>query len=455
MANERATNESVTRKQVADDGEQMTESHAQAFMALRRGSRGLRHLESEKKNRLLRHLADRVDQSSDRILKANAEDLARLSSDAAPAFRDRLTLNPKRLAAMTESLRQVAALPDPVGEIVEDKLLSNGLRLKRVRAPLGVIFMIFESRPNVILEAFSLAFKSGNAIALRGGSESRASAEVLYTIIRDALGEVGLDGNSFLGLNDYDRDLVAALLRRKDWIDIVVPRGGEKLIDFVQRTALMPIIKNDRGLCHAYVDDEADLAMAVRIVDNAKTQRPGVCNALETVLVHASIADRFLPALDKATEAKDLRWRVCETSRAILLGVGAHDIHDVHHARESHPRIEIASSEDWDTEHLDLILNCRVVSSLEEALEHIERHGSRHSETIITRSEKKARVFQAEVDAAVVYWNASTRFTDGFEFGLGGELGISTQKLHVRGPVGLRELTTPRWIADGDGQVRG
>jgi len=437
-------------------------------MALRHGSRNLRHLESEKKNRLLRHLADRVDQSSDPILKANAEDLARLPSDTAPAFRDRLTLNPKRLAAMTESLRQVAALPDPVGEIVEDKLLPNGLRLKRVRAPLGVILMIFESRPNVILEAFSLAFKSGNAIALRGGSESQASAEALYTIIRGALVDVGIDidvdigaridisvgidGISFLGLNDYDRALVAGLLRRKDWIDVVVPRGGDKLIDFVQRTALMPIIKNDRGLCHAYVDDEADLAMAVRIVDNAKTQRPGVCNALETVLVHASIAAQFLPALHEATKAKGLRWRACEASRAILLGPGTTRTRDDAHV--SHSCIEAASSEDWDTEHLDLILNCRIVAGFEEALEHIERHGSRHSETIITRSEKKARLFQAEVDAAVVYWNASTRFTDGFEFGLGGELGISTQKLHVRGPVGLRELTTPRWIADGNGQVR-
>jgi glutamate-5-semialdehyde dehydrogenase len=229
------------------------------------------------------------------------------------------------------------------------------------------------------------------------------------------------------------------LLKRKDLIDIVVPRGGEKLIDFVQRTALMPIIKNDRGLCHAYVDDEADLQMAVKIVDNAKTQRPGVCNSLETVLVHKAVAERFLPLLYQATEKVGLQWRVDAASEAILKGKS---------------RIQRATEEDWNTEHLDQILNCRVVESFEQAFEHIDRYGSKHSETIITANEGKARQFQEDIDAAAVYWNASTRFTDGFEFGLGGELGISTQKLHVRGPVGLRELTTPRWIIDGHGQIR-
>lgn len=410
-----------------------------AFTALRDAARVQRRLPAERKNKVLQQLADVIDAQSATILAANQDDLQRLPQTTAPAFRDRLTLNVKRIAAMTESLRQVAALPDPVGEVTEEKRLDNGLRLRRVRSPLGVIFMIFESRPNVILEAFSLAFKSGNVIALRGGSESKSTSHAIYGIVRDVLAASGLGQFAFYGMDDYDRGLVATLLRRKDLIDIVVPRGGEALIDFVQRTALMPIIKNDRGLCHTYVDEDADLDMAVRIVANAKTQRPGVCNALETVLVHRAVAAHFLPRLYAATAAVELQWRVDPVAREILKG---------------QPRVQAATSIDWDTEYLDLIINCAVVDGLDAAIAHIERHGSRHSEAIVTTSDEKARRFQGEIDAAAVYWNASTRFTDGFEFGLGGELGISTQKLHVRGPVGLRELTTPRWLIDGAGQVR-
>jgi glutamate-5-semialdehyde dehydrogenase len=410
------------------------------FSALRQAARALRQLDAEKKNAALLRLASTVEASEALLLSANREDLERLDPSTAPAFRDRLTLNPKRLAGMVESLRQVAALPDPVGELVESRTLENGLLLKRVRAPLGVIFMIFESRPNVILEAFSLAFKSGNAIALRGGSESRATAAALYRLMRECLKNEGLNECSFYGVDDYDRAIVEKLLKRKDWIDVVVPRGGDRLIEFVQRTSLMPIIKNDRGLCHTYIDDEADLEMGVAIVANAKTQRPGVCNALETVLVNEKVAPEFLPRLYDATQATGLSWR-CDDGALSLL--------------EGRARVCRAHDIDWDTEYLDLIINCKVVKDLSEALAHIERHGSRHSEAIVTMNEKKARHFQSEIDAAAVYWNASTRFTDGFEFGLGGELGISTQKLHVRGPVGLRELTTPRWIIDGTGQVRG
>jgi glutamate-5-semialdehyde dehydrogenase len=300
--------------------------------------------------------------------------------------------------------------------------------------------MIFESRPNVIVEAFSLAFKSGNVILLRGGSESRHSSEAIYNLMLESLQAGGFVQMPFHGLEDYDRGLVEELLKRKDAIDIVVPRGGDKLIDFVQRTALMPIIKNDRGLCHTYIEEDADLEMAVKIVTNAKTQRPGVCNALETVLVHEKVAAKFLPMLYQATEPKRLQWHVDETSFAVLKGA---------------QRVTPAKAADWDTEYLDLIMNCKVVKNLEEALAHIDQHGSKHSEAIVTKSEEKARLFQQEIDAAAVYWNASTRFTDGFEFGLGGELGISTQKLHVRGPVGLRELTSPRWLIDGTGQTRG
>lgn len=409
------------------------------FQALRSAARSLRQMPTDLKNRALLAISAKVKAAAKEILAANHEDLTRLPTDTTSAFRDRLTLNEKRLGLITASLEAVATLPDPVGETVEDRRLTNGLRLRRLRAPLGVILMIFESRPNVILEAFSLAFKSGNAIALRGGSDSRSTAQVFYRLMREALASVGVSANSFYGLDDYDRTLVEALLKRKDWIDIVVPRGGDKLIEFVTRTALMPIIKNDRGLCHGYVDADADLEMAVKVIANAKTSRPGVCNSLETVLVHEKVATQFLPRLYEACTASHVRWKCDPRSAEILKG------------RE---QIEAATSADWDTEHLDQIINCRVLGSLEEALAHIETHGSRHSETIITRNETTARHFQGEVDAAAVYWNASTRFTDGFEFGLGGELGISTQKLHVRGPVGLRELTTPRWVVDGEGQIR-
>lgn len=411
----------------------------QDFQALRKASRVLRQLPSEKKNALLLALAEQIDQERAAILAANRTDIENLDDDTSPAFRDRLMLDDKRISAMVESLKQVASLPDPVGEVVESRTLQNGLKVRRVRSPLGVIFLIFESRPNVILEAFSLAFKSGNAIALRGGSESKATAEVIYRLMRETIKRFGLDENLVYGLNDYDRAIVSALLLRNDLIDVVVPRGGERLIQFVQENARMPIIKNDRGLCHAYVDEEADLEMALQVVKNAKTQRPGVCNALETVLVHEKVAATFLPRLYEECVPFQLQWRCDQGSLAILAGKA---------------RVEAANPEDFDTEYLDLTLNSRVVKDLQEAIDHIERHGSRHSETILTQNEVKARLFQAEVDAAAVYWNASTRFTDGFELGLGGELGISTQKLHVRGPVGLRELTSTRWIIDGDGQIR-
>jgi len=406
---------------------------------MRLAAKNQRKILSAQKNQTLNDLAANLIKAQSEILKANDVDLKNLEVDSSSAFRDRLLLNPKRLEAMAESLRQVAALADPVNEVVETKTLTNGLKIKRVRAPLGVLFMIFESRPNVILEAFSLAFKSGNAIILRGGSESAHTSQAIYKMMTTSLKASGLSEPPFYGFDDYNRAHVDELLKRKDMIDIVIPRGGDKLIAFVQSHASMPIIKNDRGLCHAYVDDEADLALAVKVVANAKTQRPGVCNALETVLVHKSVAAKFLPELYAATEAQSLQWHVDSTSENILRGKS---------------RVTAASAQDWDTEYLDLIINCRVVDGLDQALEHIERHGSKHSETILTRSEAKARRFQEEVDAAAVYWNASTRFTDGFEFGLGGELGISTQKLHVRGPVGLRELTTPRWIIDGTGQIR-
>ncbi|MBN8537702.1 MAG: glutamate-5-semialdehyde dehydrogenase [Deltaproteobacteria bacterium] len=415
-----------------------------ALEALKNSALKLRQLSTEKKNEVLLTLAKNLLTQSSLILSENSKDLAKLSAESSQAFRDRLTLTPSRISSLVEGLKQVALQPDPVHELVEKRTLPNGLQLKKIRAPLGILFMIFESRPNVILECFSLAFKAGNGIILRGGSESQHSNKVIFKIMEETLVNCNLSYPVFYGIQDYDRKWVECLLKRTDLIDVVIPRGGEKLIQFVQEQSLMPIIKNDRGLCHTYVDDEANLQMALDIVTNAKTQRPGVCNSLETVLVHKDLAALFIEKLYEHTKSIGLLWRVDKESLNILKNKSNVQL----------ASIQLATTEDWDTEHLDLIINCRVVADLEDAIEHIEKHGSLHSEAIITSNEKKAHRFQDEVDAAVVYWNASTRFTDGFEFGLGGELGISTQKLHVRGPVGLKDLTTPRWIVDGTGQIR-
>lgn len=404
---------------------------------IKKAARELRAAPTAKKNAALLIAREKLLERQSEVLNANQQDLHDLATETSPAFRDRLTLESGRIAAMSESLSQVAALPDPVGEVVEKKTLSNGLRVSRVRAPLGVVFMIFESRPNVAVEAFSLALKAGNGVILRGGKESRKTVEVIYAILRDSLQEAGLPVDCLWGITDPDRALITTLLGKPNAIDVVVPRGGEKLIAFVTENSKIPIIKNDRGMCHVYVHEDADLEMAASIVENAKTQRPGVCNAMETLLVHESVAPTFLPKL--RVRLQQVQWFGCERTREILQG---------------DPQVKPASQESWDTEYLDLKMNCRVVKSVNDAIDHIDRHGSKHSESIITRSEPIARLFQAEIDAAAVYWNASTRFTDGFELGLGGELGISTQKLHARGPVGLRELTSVRWLMDGSGQVR-
>lgn len=417
----------------------MEKSVIQKLESCRKAAGALRLSTAERKAAVLESCARLLKDRQEELLAANQEDLKALRADATSAFRDRLALNASRIQAMIESLRQVAALPDPVGEVAEERVLPSGLRARRVRSPLGVILMVFESRPNVAIEAFSIAFKAGNAILLRGGKESVRSVGVLYSILNQALVEQGLPASCAVGITDPNRELLQALLKERRWIDVVVPRGGDGLIEFVVEHSRIPIIKNDRGLCHIYVHEDADLAMAAEIVTNAKCQRPGVCNSMETLLVHRSVKDRLLPVLYTKMEEKSVRWLADAESQAALAG---------------RARVERAQESSFDTEYLDYALNCRVVGSLEEAIEHIEAHGSRHSEAIITASEAAARRFQAEVDAAAVYWNASTRFTDGFEFGLGGELGISTQKLHVRGPVGVRELTSLRWILDGNGQIR-
>ncbi len=404
-------------------------------------ARILRASTIESRNAVLHTLQKKIQLQQQEILNANAIDLNTLPLDALASFKDRLSLNPKRLADMCESLKQVSVLPDPLGEVTESKNLDNGIKAKRVRSPLGVIFMIFESRPNVAIEAFSLALKSGNALILRGGKESKNSVQCFYKLIRESLVENHLPQEILTGITDPNRSIVLDLLKQKDFIDVVVPRGGDALIEFVGEHSRIPIIKNDRGMCHVYVHEDANLEMAIKIILNAKKQRPGVCNAMETLLVSEKIAPLFLPQVYEALSAEPhpVEWLGCTQSLSIL---------------GSKSKITAANTKSFDTEYLDYKMNCKVVSGIEAAISHIDQHGSKHSEAIITASESVARKFQNEVDAAAVYWNASTRFTDGFQLGLGGELGISTQKLHVRGPVGLKELTSIRWIFDGTGQTR-
>jgi len=414
-------------------------AHESKLKKIHAAARELRLSTTETRNRVLLKAAELLIEEEVAILNANAKDLKKLPPDVSSAFKDRLTLNAKRLEGMAESLRQVADLPDPLDEVGEKRVLRNGIQLKKVRAPLGVIFMIFESRPNVAIEAFSMGFKSGNAMILRGGKESQHTVAVLYKILQAALKQVGLPPETFWGITDPDRKIVNQLLQQKEFIDVVVPRGGEGLINFVVNNSLIPIIKNDRGLCHVYVHDGADLAMAVNIIVNAKTQRPAVCNSMETMLINASVAEQLIPMLYQQMQSFNVKWFGDAKTVKILKGS---------------KNVKKATEKNWNTEYLDQIVNCKVVNNVEEAIAHIDKYGSKHSECIVTSDSEVAQKFQKEIDAAVVYWNASTRFTDGFEFGLGGELGISTQKLHVRGPVGLQALTNERWIATGKGQVR-
>ncbi|MEZ4751083.1 MAG: glutamate-5-semialdehyde dehydrogenase [Bdellovibrionota bacterium] len=387
--------------------------------ALKKEARELRTAQLEKKNAVLLTAAELLLKQAPKILEANAKDMAALPADSSSAFKDRLLLNEERLKQAADSLQQVAAQKDPVGEEVSSRVLENGLKLRQVRSPLGVILLIFESRPNVALEAFSLALKSGNIIILRGGKESRHSTAAIYALLEQALSQNEMSTKLFWGISDPDRSLVEFLLKQKRYVDIVVPRGGEGLINYVVENARMPIIKNDRGLCHIYLHEDADAEMSLSIVENAKTQRPGVCNAMETLLIHESIAGALLPKLYDRLSSKNVRWFCCGNSLKILEGKSG---------------VAAATEENWDTEYLDYQLNCKMVPSLEAALELIEKHGSGHSESIVTASAEAGRKFQQEVDCAAAYWNASTRFTDGFAFGLGGELGISTQKPTSEGP---------------------
>jgi glutamate-5-semialdehyde dehydrogenase len=373
------------------------------------------------------------------ILEANVADLAdERAAGLTQALRDRLTLTEDRVAAMAEGVRAVASLDDPIGEELEEKTLVSGLHLRKLRVPLGVVAVVYEARPNVTIDCAALTIKSGNAIVLRGSSYAERSNGALAAVVREALVEAGLPEDSVLLLASGNRDELSELATQEGYVDLMIPRGGEGLKNALKDVATVPVIYAAAGNCHVYVHSEADLEMARRIAYNAKVQRPGVCNAAETLLVDAAVAADFLPGVLNDLHAAGVALVGDERVRELAGGV----------------EVSPATEADWSTEYLDLKMAVGIVDSLEEAVDHVNHHGTTHSEAIVTASEDASRRFTAGVDAAVVYTNASTRFTDGFEFGMGAEIGNSTQKLHARGPIGLRELTTYKYVVHGDGQVR-
>lgn len=387
-------------------------------------------------------MADRLERDSARILAANTADLTSTTASGTPeAMLDRLRLDPTRVAAMAEGLRDLSRLADPVGELVRGSRLANGLELRQVRVPLGVVAIVYEARPNVTSDAAGLCLKSGNAVILRGSSSAASSNAAIVASLRAAVEEAGLPADAIQLLTDPSRASVRALQRARGLVDALIPRGGADLIRSVVENASVPVIETGIGNCHVYVDRAADLDAAVPIVVNAKTSRPSVCNAAESLLVHADVADRFLPAVLDALAGAGVTLHADERALAAAR----------RHAIAAQP----ATDADWDTEFLSLDLAVRVVDSLDEALHHIRTHGSGHTEAVLTDSEATAQRFVAEVDAAVVIVNASTRFTDGGEFGFGAEIGVSTQKLHARGPMGLPELTSTKYVVTGSGQTRG
>ena len=416
-----------------------TKSVAESCEAAQRASRALGSAPTASKDAALAAIARLLGERAGDVLEANAADLADERAEAlTPALRDRLALSEERVAALAEGVRAVAALADPVGEELEHKTLASGLDLRKVRVPLGVVAVVYEARPNVTIDCAALTIKSGNAIVLRGSSYAERTNGALAAIVREALGEAGLPEDAAVLLAGGGREDLAELATQEDTVDLLIPRGGEGLKNALKDVATVPVIYAAAGNCHVYVHTDADLEMARRIAVNAKTQRPGVCNAAETLLVDAAVAQEFLPgALAELREA-GVELVGDERVRASAGGV----------------EVGEAGEADWASEYLDLKLAVAVVDSVEAAIEHVNAYGTRHSEAIVTRSGEAAERFTAAVDAAVVYTNASTRFTDGFEFGMGAEIGNSTQKLHARGPIGLRELTTYKFVVRGDGQVR-
>ena len=400
-------------------------------------SRVLNTLGSREKNMGLEEAARALLDSEEEILTGNREDYERAEAGGmSQGLLDRLKLTPARIQAMSDGLLQVAALDDPVGEVLSMKLRPNGLQIGQKRVPLGVIGMIYEARPNVTADAFGLCFKSGNAVILKGGSDALQSNKAIVQALRTGLLRAGLPEESLQLIEDASRDTTKELMRLNRYIDVLIPRGGAGLIKTVVENSTIPVIETGTGNCHVYVDETADLKMALDIVFNSKTQRIGVCNACESLLVHRKIAEEFLPMLKKRLDEKNVEIRGDEGACAIV------------------PDFVPATEEDWGKEYLDYILSLKIVDSVDEAISHINTYNTGHSESIVTSDYFNAQKFLNEVDAAAVYVNASTRFTDGDEFGFGAEIGISTQKLHARGPMGLKELTTTKYIIYGDGQIR-
>jgi glutamate-5-semialdehyde dehydrogenase len=403
----------------------------------RAAARKLATISSTVKNTALQKMADALVAQASALLNANAKDLDEAKRRGlSNAMIDRLTLDPKRIEEMAAGLRDVAALSDPVGEVIKMVRRPNGMQVGRVRVPIGVIGIVYESRPNVTADAASLCLKAGNAVVLRGGSEAVQSNAAIVQILSAVGADSGLPEGCIVFLDNPDRQAVMEMLKLDALIDLIIPRGGEALMKTVTEHSRIPVIKHDKGLCHTYVDEGADLSMARVICLNAKVQRPGTCNAMETLLVHEGIARDFLPGMIRALQEAGVEVRGCSKTRAIV------------------SEIKEATEEDWTTEYLDLILSVRVVKSIDEAMEHIARYGSQHSEAIVTRDYGRARRFLNEVDACAVFVNASTRLNDGYQFGLGAEIGISTSRIHARGPMGLVELTTTKYIVLGEGQLR-
>ncbi|OGA21255.1 MAG: glutamate-5-semialdehyde dehydrogenase [Betaproteobacteria bacterium RIFCSPLOWO2_02_FULL_67_26] len=397
------------------------------------------------KNRALRETAAAIERDRKRLLEANARDLdeaRRQKLDA--AMLDRLTLTPKVIAAMADGLRQIAALPDPIGEITGLRKRPTGIKVGKMRVPIGVVAIIYESRPNVTADAAGLCIKSGNAAILRGGSEAIHSNQAIAACVHAGLRAAGLPETVVQVIETTDRAAVGELIGMQDFVDVVVPRGGKSLIARLMRESRIPMIKHLHGVCHTYIDDKADLKKAIRIADNAKTQRLGTCNTMETLLVARGIAAEVLPPLCRIYLEKGIELRVDEEARKILRSTFGSAV----------PQIKAATEEDWYTEYLDAILSVRVVKDLDEAMEHIAAYGSQHTDAIVTEDKARARRFLREVDSSSVMVNASTRFADGYEYGLGAEVGISTDKLHARGPVGLEGLTSLKWVVIGTGQIR-
>ena len=408
----------------------------------RAAGRSLARLSSSVKNRALINVATALETQQDAVLDANRQDCQTARTDGLnDAMLDRLLLTPERLQDMARDVRSIAALPDPIGEMLDVTTLPNGLLVGKRRVPLGVIGSIYESRPNVTVDISTLCLKSGNACLLRGGRESLGSNSALVGLIRGALNEAGMTPEAVQFVESTDRSLVEVMLGMKEHIDLMIPRGGAGLIKFVSEHAAMPTITGGIGVCHTYVDRAADLDKAADIVINAKVQRPTVCNALDTMLVHSQVASRFLPQVAKGLGKAGVELH-CDQRALSVLGPSPG------------LKVEPATEEDWGKEFLSLMAAVKVVDSLEEALEHIESYGSGHSEAIVTEDYSASMRFLDEVDAAAVFVNASTRFTDGSQLGLGAEVGISTQKFHARGPMGLRELTSYKWVIMGNGQVR-